>query len=147
MLIFDVLCFALLSRDGTEFDEQKIVTESSHPVSALCALPPSDGEQLGRIAVASSSDHIIRIYRLNEEANALYQLEGHTDTGITHSVFLIVSVACLTCSGLVLHTNLFKIASYYNAFVMSYCSRLGSILFLCTDFLNFWFYYVCKMSF
>ena len=99
---FDVLSCASLSRDGTEFDEQKIVTVSGQPVSALCALPPSDSEQLGLIAVATTSDHVIRIYRLNE-ADALYQLEGHTDTGITLTVVSFafsgfISLCCLIVS-------------------------------------------------
>jgi len=85
----DTLCFALLSRDGSGFDEQKTVTASCHPVSAVCALPLSDGETLGRVAVASSSDHIVRIYRL-DETNPLYQLEGHTDTGIAHLVVVLL---------------------------------------------------------
>jgi len=76
----DVLHFASLSRDSNEFEEQKILTASGHPVSALCVLPPSDGETLGLIAIASSNDHIIRIYR-TDETNPLYQLQGHTDTG------------------------------------------------------------------
>jgi len=58
------------------------VTASDHPVSALCVLPSSDSEQLELIAVASRRDHIIRIYR-TDEANPLYCLEGHTDTGVT----------------------------------------------------------------
>jgi len=68
-------------RNSTEFEEQKILTASGHPVSALCILPP-DGEQFGLIAVASRTDHIIRIYRM-AETDPLYQLQGHTDTGTT----------------------------------------------------------------
>jgi len=83
------LHFALLSSDGSEFDEQKIVTASGHPMSALCALPSSDSEQLGLIAIASSIDHIIRIYRL-DETEPLYQLEGHTDTGSLLLVSLVL---------------------------------------------------------
>ena len=94
-----MLYFALLFRDGTEFDEHKIVAVCGQPVSAVCALPPSDNEQLGLIAVASSSDHIIRIYRLNEP-DPLYQLEGHTDAGIALSVVLFtfscfIDLCCL----------------------------------------------------
>jgi len=82
-------------RNSTEFEEQKILTASGHPVSALCILPP-DGEQFGLIAVASGTDHIIRIYRM-PETNPLYQLQGHTDTGIT-SWYCYFYIVCLTGS-------------------------------------------------
>lgn len=71
-------------RDGTNFEEHKTLTESGHPVSSLCVLPPSDGEQLHLIAVASSCDYCIRIYG-TDRPKALYQLRGHTDTGNTMS--------------------------------------------------------------
>lgn len=72
---------ALLFRDGAGFDEQNRVA-TAHPVSALCVLAPSDSKNLGLIAAASRTDHIVRFYRL-DETSPLYQLEGHTDTGIT----------------------------------------------------------------
>jgi len=53
---------------------------TDHLVSALCVLPIPNSEQLEHIAVASSRDHIIRVYRI-DDASPLYQLEGHTDTG------------------------------------------------------------------
>ena len=80
--------FASRSRDSTEYEEHRINTTSSHPVSALCVLPPSNSEQFELIAVASTIDHVIRIYRV-DETSPLYQLEGHTDRGtsMTNSLF------------------------------------------------------------
>ena len=59
-----------------------------HPVSALCVLPSPSGEQLELIAVASSGDHVIRVYRI-DDSNPLYRLEGHTDTGRAASLVMV----------------------------------------------------------
>jgi len=88
-----MLCFALPFRD-TEFEEQKILTASGHPVSAVYVLPPSDSKQLGLIAVASSSDYIIRVYS-TDATDPLYCLEGHTDTGGTNLMVLFF-IICFT---------------------------------------------------
>ena len=94
----------VLFRDGAEFEEQKIVTASRHPVSALCALPPSsDSEQLGLIAVASGTDYTVRIYR-PDETSPLYQLQGHTDTG--SQVHCVCVYSCqILCSWSQLHQH------------------------------------------
>ena len=80
-------CFAFLLRDGADFEERQILRVSDHPVSALCILPAASSEQLELIAVASSRDHVIRVYRI-DDAKPLYQLEGHTDTGRPTEVVL-----------------------------------------------------------
>lgn len=85
--------FCFVSRDENEFEETKILNVSDHPVSAVCVLPSSDGEQLQLIAVACSRDNVTRIYRIGD-ANPLYQLEGHTDTGGATPVVFLFFIIC-----------------------------------------------------
>jgi len=69
----------------------------NHAASALCVLPSPDSDQLELIAAASSTDHIIRVYRIDDN-NPLYQLEGHTDTGRAIFVVLLSFIICCTSS-------------------------------------------------
>ena len=62
-------------------------------MSAICVLPAHNSEQLQLVAVASSKDHITRVYR-SDDANPLYQLEGHTHTGGAGFIGGFISATC-----------------------------------------------------